>query len=148
MPEGLQLIGGNSHATGPADVPMYELYFDCENSNHAAYQTPPNCGTHTVLIHIDLPVCWDGTGLKPSDTTFPGAPVPFKQAPKNKPCPAAFPKQLPRVQLIIHTGLHNFNGVTFSSGPWYTLHADYWQSWSDQSVLAGDEQFLRTGIIP
>src|SRR4051812_10230732 len=29
VPEGLQLIGGNSHATSPADAKMDQLYFDC-----------------------------------------------------------------------------------------------------------------------
>ena len=147
MPEGLQLIGGNPHATGPP--PMDELYFDCENSTTPASPTPLDCGTHQLQVHVDFPVCWDGVGLTPADTAYPGAvTIPFKVAPKNKPCPAGFPVQLPRVQVIIHTGLHNFNGVVFSSGPWYTLHVDYWQTWADQARLAADEDFLRTGVIP
>lgn len=147
MPEGLQMIAGNAHATGPP--PMYELYFNCVGRSGAS--ATPNCPSgHTMKIHIDFPQCWDGHGLKPTDVVYAGAPVPFADHPTSRPCPAAFPVQLPRLQMIFHTNLtgDQTKSMTFSSGPWYTLHADYWQSWHSQSFLAASEQFIRGGPIP
>jgi hypothetical protein len=149
VPEGLQMVAGNAHATGPP--PMYELYFDCTSSTQPASPTPTGCAVgHGLQAHIIMPGCWDGVGLRPSDVTYSGAPVPFTQFPHAYPCPAAFPVQLPRIQMIFHTNLSGDQRqhLTFSSGPWYTLHADYWQTWKNQLILAADEQFLRTGVIP
>ncbi len=149
MPEGLRMVAGDSHATGPP--PMYELYFDCTNSTQPASPAPTGClQGHGLQAHIDMPNCWDGVGLLPSDVVYAGAPVPFKQHPVSYPCPSAFPVQMPRLQMIFHTSLYGdqTKSLTFSSGPWYTLHADYWQSWKSQSQLAADEQFLRNGVAP
>jgi len=149
VPEGLQMVAGNHAATSAP--PMYELYFDCTNSTQPASPTPTGCAVgHGLQAHLIMPGCWDGVGLRPSDVAYSGAPVPFTQFPKAYPCPAAFPIQLPRIQMIFHTNLtgDQRQSMTFSSGPWYTLHADYWQTWKNQQTLAADENFLRTGQIP
>lgn len=145
MPEGLQSIGADSHATGPP--PMYELYWDCGDKNKTS-STPPTCPASGpgLLAHIDMPTCWDGVGLTPADVRYAGAPVPFVGGPVNYPCPTGY-KTMPRLQLIVHTGLLSGAGLTFSSGPYYTLHGDYWQSWKDQAVLVSLENFLRTGVV-
>lgn len=149
VPEGLQMIAGSAHATSPP--PMYELYFDCTGSTIPASPTPTGCPVgHGLQAHITFPTCWDGVGLTPADVAYAGAPVPFTQAPNDYPCPAAFPVQLPHIQMIFHTTLvgDQTQSLTFSSGPWYTLHADYWQTWSNQTMLQQNENYLRTGVVP
>jgi hypothetical protein len=81
--------------------------------------------------------CWDGTGLNRSDLSYPvGFPATFKANPPGYPCPAGFSHLLPVVSEVIHFGLINPATLSFSSGPYYTLHADYWQTWNDQAKLA------------
>lgn len=151
MAEGQQMIAADAHSTSPP--PMAELFWNCgaDFTNQWPSSTkPPLCpSNHTLQAHLQFPTCWDGTGTKPTDVINPGAPA-FTEAPRFYACPAAFPKTLPHVQLIIHTGLSGTatQQITFSSGPYYTLHGDYWQSWKDQAFLHQAENFLRTGVIP
>jgi hypothetical protein len=151
-PEGLAVVAGDAHATSPP--PKYVVYWNCGGDNTAKYPSlnvPRNdCPSGKSLqAHVTLPECWDGHGLTTADTTYgPVANPNFQQAPTFGPCPAAFPVQLPHVQMILHTGLTgNVSGLSFSSGSPATLHADYWQTW-DQSVLHADENWLRTGVLP
>lgn len=153
IPEGAKIVAGDSHATGPQ--PMYKLFWNCGTDFVDTYPNstkPPQCPqAHPLMAHMMLPPCWNGTGLNPSDFTYPTAPVPFRIEPQYNACPAAFPKQLPHTQEIIHTGLYvggGLNKMTFSSGPYYTLHVDYWQAWSNQSTYQSLENFLRTNKIP
>ena len=151
MPEGLQIVAGDAHATGPQ--PKYILYWNCGGDNTAKYPslaTPRNdCpASNPLQAHITLPECWDGKGLTPSHTAYGPSSNSFQQAPTFGPCPAAFPIQLAHVQMILHTGLSgNVSGLSFSSGPPYTLHADYWQTWN-QAALHANENWLRTGVLP
>lgn len=154
MPEGLQFVIGDSHATTPP--PKYEIYWNCGGSFTSTWPSLnvprndcPNISNKTLQAHITLPGCWDGTGLGVNDTTFAPVVDPnFQQAPRFKACPAAFPIQLPHVQMIIHTKLHgNVSGLSFSSGPPATLHGDYWQTWNQQTLINA-ENWLRTGKLP
>ena len=152
MPEGLQIVVGDSHATTPP--PKYEIYWNCGGDHTGTYPSanaPRNdCPSKwTLQAHITLPGCWDGKGLGVSDTTFAQVVnANFTQAPSFRACPSTFPIQLPHVQMIVHTGLYgNVSGLSFSSGSPATLHGDYWQTWNQQT-LANAENWLRTGQLP
>jgi len=151
-PEGLAVVAGDAHSTGPP--PKHVVYWNCGGDNTAQYPSlnvPRNdCpATKTLQAHNTLPECWDGNGLTTNDVTYgPVANEGFQQAPTFGKCPAAFPIQLPHVQMILHTGLSgNVSGLSFSSGPAYTLHGDYWQTWKQSTLLAA-ENWLRTGKLP
>ena len=154
VPEGLQFVIGNAHATSPP--PKFVLYWNCGGSfvttwpsSTTPYNTCPDTGAHSLQAHLTFPDCWDGTGLTPADTTYgPIKVADFAGGPAFGPCPAAFPIQLPHMQLILHTHIAgDATGLSFSSGPYYTLHGDYWQTWK-QSILQGNENWLRTGVLP
>jgi hypothetical protein len=127
------------------------VYWNCSTGASpgipASVTPPKTCplGGPGLEAHIRLPTCWDGVGLKPSDVTYAGAPA-FTVSAKNFPCPTG-DKTFAQVALILHTGLYSSAGISFSSGAVATLHADYWQSWKSQSLLASLENYLRTGAF-
>jgi hypothetical protein len=78
-----------------------------------------------VVAIIDMPNCWDGTGLEPADVVYAEAGA----------CPSGFEHVLPRISQRIH--LHVMNplapdgsvALSLSSGPFWSMHADFWNTW-------------------
>lgn len=132
IPPGLKIIGGNKDATSADDNPHVSWY--C--GQNATVSTPKmnapyDCSPYSqyrfmdgVVGVVDLPNCWDGVGLAASDVVYP----------VGGECPPGF-HVLPKVSQRIHFGVMNpLNpdgtvGLSLSSGPYYTLHADFWNTW-------------------
>jgi hypothetical protein len=134
IPAGLQMVAGNRDATSPGENP--HVGWNCGqtvNATSPTYDEPYDCTPWAkhyqfvdgVVAVIDFPSCWSGTGLRPEDVVYPVAGQ----------CPAAFPHVLPRISERVHLGIMdptNPDGtiaLTLSSGPTYTLHADFWNTW-------------------
>jgi hypothetical protein len=135
-PTGLFYIAGDAHATQPP--PENTLFWNCGTGQTANWTTPQPCpvgNTAGLNAHLVYPNCWDGTGLQPADLSYPvGYPATFAENPPGYPCPAAYPHLLPVLQEVIHFGVVDPAQLAFSSGAYWTLHVDYWQT--DQPTLA------------
>ena len=83
-----------------------------------------------VVAVIDFPSCWNGTGLRPEDVAYPVAGA----------CPSGFGHLIPKLSERVHLGVMDPNhedgtlALTLSSGPWYTLHADFWNTWQQERL--------------
>ncbi len=133
IPAGLKMIGGNKEAASSDENPDVSWYCGQNASvNTPKMNAPYDCSPYSqypfmdgVVGVVDLPSCWDGVGLEPSDVVYP----------IGGECPAGFPHQLARVSERIHFGVMNpMNtdgtvGLSLSSGPYYSLHADFWNTW-------------------
>jgi Domain of unknown function (DUF1996)/Divergent InlB B-repeat domain len=151
IPAGLQFIGGDFMATGP--LPTWEVRWYCGAG--AAGSTP--ISTHPydctpyaiqypfvdgVVGVVNFPRCWDGAGLAPTDIAYPvdGAGID---------CPSGFPELLPLVSERVHFGIWDpcagaepcgpdnpdtKVALTLASGPYYTLHADFWNTWQQPAL--------------
>ncbi|MGH2660939.1 MAG: DUF1996 domain-containing protein [Actinomycetota bacterium] len=133
IPPDLKFVGGNRAAASPAENP--HVFWYCGATNEVKtpkMDAPYDCTPWSqyrfvdgVVGVVDLPNCWNGTGLGPTDVVYPVAGQ----------CPAGYPHVLPRVSERVHFGIMNpLNpdgsvGMTLSSGPYYTLHADFWNTW-------------------
>lgn len=137
-PAGLYFVAGNADATAPP--PENVLFWNCGTGQTPNVTTPPPICPRRgpgLNAHLVFPNCWDGTGLTPADLSYPsGFPKTFAKNPPGSPCPAGFPVLLPVLQEIIHFGHIDASTLSFSSGPYYTLHVDYWQTWNDQAELS------------
>ena len=138
IPPGLQMIGGNPMAASPADNP--HVSWSCGQTN--AVKTPredlpydctpwaDNAFVDGIVASIDFPSCWNGTGLTPEAVAYP----------VNGFCPAGFPHVIPKLSERVHFGIMNpLNldgslGFILSSGPAYTLHADFWNTWQQERL--------------
>lgn len=137
-PAGLWFVSGDAHATAPP--PENTLFWNCGTGQTPNVTTPPaTCPASGpgLNAHLVYPNCWDGAGTDRADLSYPaGFPATFTANPPGYPCPAAYPHLLPVLQEIIHFGHIDSTTLAFSSGAYYTLHVDYWQTWNDQSKVA------------
>lgn len=138
IPPGLQMIGGDMHATSGADNP--HVSWACGFTvalGTPRRDTPYDCTSFDshpfvdgVIAIIDMPNCWDGIGLRPENVTYPVA----------GDCPPSFPRVLPRLSQRIHYGIMNpLNpdgsvALSLSSGPYYSMHSDFWNTWQQERL--------------
>jgi hypothetical protein len=133
IPQGLKFVGGKMDALSAADNP--HVSWNC--GANVSLKTPKMDAPYDcrpwaqyrfvdgVVGIVDMPNCWNGVGLEPSDVVYPVAGS----------CPPGFNHVLARVSQRIHFGVMNpLNPdgtvrLTLSSGPYYTLHADFWNTW-------------------
>jgi Domain of unknown function (DUF1996) len=138
IPAGLQIIGGNKTALTAAENP--HVSWNCGQTT--AVRTPRadapyDCAPWSsygfvdgVIGSIDLPNCWDGRGLRPEDVVYP----------VSGSCPEGFAHVLPKLSERVHFGIMNpLNpdgsvALSLASGPYYTLHADFWNSWQQERL--------------
>lgn len=118
-PEGLQLIGGGITTKSTA-------YWSCGKPASKHYLTIPACGpTNNLTANVFFPNCIkDGTSIYATI------------------CPSGY-TQIPSIHFNIHYaaglgargwGLDSDFMKGMNNGQ--SLHGDYWQTWSDQSMLA------------
>jgi hypothetical protein len=168
LPKDIRIIGGDPHATSWRDNPPVSWFcgegsplrpwpYDCR-----PYQTPKEDGVRAVVA---MPYCWDGERLDSADhRSHVIYPAPRDRTPHKDPapCPASHPVNIPSVSIRLHFAFKdpcaganpcgpNSGGrkvrLRFSSGPYYTLHADFWNVWIQRRldelhrkcILAGRE---------
>jgi hypothetical protein len=141
----LQLIGGDSHATGPTGSKQM-IEFACGNGgSHSSpvRPAPYDCtaangvsNTDGVVAIVTFPYC----GVAPAD----GVPTAYGD-PVTGNCGGATPVTYGQVQIHEHLGL-NATGyqagsrLNFSSGPYWTFHGDWMNGWNQaklQSLVSG-----------
>ena len=138
IPAGLQMVGGNKEAQSPAENP--HVTWSCgqtKNVRTPPKDTPYDCTPWAsygfvdgIVAAIEFPSCWNGTGLRPEDVTYP----------VSGQCPSGFGHVIPRLSERVHYGVMNPIGpdgalaFELSSGPWYTLHADFWNTWQQDRL--------------
>jgi hypothetical protein len=150
IPPRLQMIGGNKEATSPAENPHVRWYCGQIKSQRTPLEdTPYDCRpwksfgfVDGVVALIEMPRCWDGVGLTPEDVAYQVAGR----------CPPEFPRVLPRLSERIHMGIMNpLNpdgtvALTLSSGAFYTMHADFWNTWQQERLDQLVEECLAAGV--
>ena len=133
FPADLRLVTGNAHATSEGGNPKLgsEIYWGCsDNSENGKPKSPINCSTGIITLHVGFPNCWDGVNTDSADhkshVVYPNSGV----------CPADHPVAVPRLIARFEYAVGtDSSGITLSSGPYYTIHGDFWNTW-DQTHLA------------
>jgi hypothetical protein len=150
IPAGLQMIGGSKLAQSPDENPHVRWY--CGRRTGVAtpiMATPYDCSpwrqypfVDGVVAIIDLPSCWDGTGLTPEHVAYR----------VGGGCPADFPHVLPRLSERLHLSVMNplapdgTVSLTLSSGPYWTMHADFWNTWQQERLDELVAQCIDAGV--
>lgn len=134
IPPGLKMIGGNRFATSAADNPNVRWYCGETASvktprEPVPYDCTPWADRYAfvdgIVAIVDMPSCWNGTGLEPSDVVYP----------VQGRCPSDFPRVLPKISQRIHLGVMSPIGpaggmaLTLSNGPYFMMHSDFWNTW-------------------
>jgi len=143
FPPDLRMVAGNSHAMGPGENPElgHEIYWGCsDNSVGGKPVAPPaSCPTGIITLHLGFPNCWDGVLTHVNDT-------PHLRYPSGGACPPGFAHALPRLILRTEYPVGASTGtVTLSSGPTFTAHADFWNTWDQAKLQALVDTCLNGG---
>lgn len=140
FPAGLQMVGGNKDAQSFGSNP--HVRWSCGETRtiktprmRVPYDCTPYAAEHAfvdgVIAIVDFPSCWDGVGLGPDSVAYP----------VESSCPAGFRHRLPLISERVHYGIMNPIGadgttvaLTLSSGPYWTYHADFWNTWQQDRL--------------
>jgi hypothetical protein len=142
-PPAIQMVAGVHDAASAADNPRQ--YWNCAG-NTPLSDHPYDCSGYSpgdVVAGVDFPNCWNGSGLARTDVSYP---VTVGGA-----CPVGFEHVLPTISLRVHFGIKDPCAgatpcgpddpdtnveISLASGPYYTFHADFWNTW-DPAALDG-----------
>ena len=149
-PFGLQMIAGNAEATSPGDDLQATWSCGAEGARRTPIADHPyDCTPYaerwsfvdSVVARLQFPDCWDGIGLTPDDVVYA----------VDRTCPVGFRNRLPSFRTQIHFGIldpcepgaecgpssTDENVIlSLSSGPYFTLHADFWNTWHPRILAA------------
>jgi Domain of unknown function (DUF1996) len=132
FPPNFRMLTGNMHATSEADNPYLgrEIYYGCSDNSETGKPTSPvNCATGIISLHVGFPNCWDGVNLDSPDHKS------HVVYPKSGLCPADHPVALPRIIMRLEYPVGtDSSGIVLSSGPYYTAHGDFWNTWDQQAL--------------
>jgi Domain of unknown function (DUF1996) len=130
-PAGLKMVTGRAKATSVARNPKLgsELYYGCSNNSTGKLTAPPNCSTGLISVHIGFPNCWNGVDLDSRNHRSHMA-WPRQNSSGGYVCPKSHPVPIVRIimRLEFETGAKTKN-FRLSSGPAYTLHGDFFNTW-------------------
>lgn len=124
-PPGFMMVAGR----GPADPsPGHEVIAWSCGSSAARGDTPPACPPDTTLrLVITFPDCWDES----RQTSF-GSAAYVRYSDDG--CPATHPVPIPQLQMAIDYPPVDPEGLSFSSGPIDSAHADFWNTWNQTKL--------------
>jgi Domain of unknown function (DUF1996) len=129
FPPGLKVIAGDGHATSRQDTNF--VYWGCSTLGGAdpARDHPIDCGTGWVTAHVNFPDCWDGVRRDSVDHKRHMAYSIDPNDDDRYRCPRHHPVPVPRLIFALEWPVHDGTRIRLSSGPFYTLHADFWNAW-------------------
>lgn len=141
FPRGLRMIVGDAHATASQDLNV--IRWRCVNGS-IVDPARPHCiddptvsGTPKLRLVINFPNCWDGANIDSADHKS------HVYRSLTTSCPATHPVPIPRIQMLVtypsaggpdadENGLPG--AVKLSSGGQLTMHADFFDAWSDLAL--------------
>lgn len=146
-PWGMTSVVGNSRATSEATEGPH-LRFTCGSLDGLGSNAPQDCtGVGPVTAELTFPDCFDGSGQLYFDYVPAGIASKHFAYSVAGTCPSAFPTQIAQLVTQQHfmdprTGAQMVNplntdgtvGLSFASGPYYTYHGDYLDSWSTDTL--------------
>jgi hypothetical protein len=136
VPSGLQMVAGDAHSTGLQ--PTTILLWSCGDGTPKR-STPYDCQSWLkvnkggVTALVKFPTCWDGSGLTRDHVAY---------TTRSGSCPAGFGHRIPQVRMFLKTGILNPRNpagqirISFSSGPHYSLHGDFFSAWDQARMNA------------
>jgi fibronectin type 3 domain-containing protein len=159
FPADFRMIAGDKLAPSPGANP--HVRWNCGGNTTPMSDHPYNCsgysgsGVDGVTAHVDFPECWDGTSIDSGDH------VSHLAYEDGDGCPGRHPVRVPRLRLRVHYGVQDpclgatpcgpadsDGNVRFelSSGPYYTMHADFWNTWKQAAFESAVDGCLNAHV--
>jgi hypothetical protein len=142
-PPGLKIVAGDGHATGLQSTKV--VAWSCQGSSGTGLATMRDCGSSLVKVLIKFPSCWDGVHKDSADHKS-HMHYSIKKGGGRRGCPKSHPVPVPELTYSISLPFHNGSNVHLSSGPFYTMHADFVNSWVQKSLRRLVDRCIHAGI--
>lgn len=125
MPTGLRMVAGDPSARAPqADqVGWFEEHRNPKNNTRGSRDMITARNSSQVTLRVNFPQCWNGTELDSPDHRSHMAYVADGE------CPRTHPHLLPQLTMFVRYRAVGGSPFELSSGPWHTMHADFWNAW-------------------
>ena len=133
FPTGLRVVAGSAKATGPQDATVTK--WACTGVGLPSPNGIPIC-FGSLVLDVFFPDCWDGKHLDSVDHKMHMA---YAQPPGDVPnrlCPSTHPIAVPAIRMEVNYSARGGPGVTLSSGPAFTAHADFFNAWDPNRLAA------------
>lgn len=141
-PPGLMLVAGDRSADAPQ--PLSVVAWSCGVAA-ARSAAPPTCPSGTTLrLLVTFPDCWDGEHLRPTAIDDVTSHASYSSAGE---CPTSHPVPIPQLQFAVDHPPVDPAGLTLSSGPIESAHADFWNAWNQEKLITEVELCLHRGVV-
>ena len=132
FPPGLKVIAGNANATHLQSTRV--VAWSCQGSSGTGRATMRDCGSggHVKAL-IKFPSCWDGVH-KDSANHKSHMTYATRLGGGRRGCPRGHPVPVPELTISISFPVRSGAGVKLASGPFYTLHADFFNAWNQTAL--------------
>jgi len=127
FPPDFRMVAGGDTIAAPSVA-----YWSCDDQAVTRTPLPGACPLNkTVHANVSFPSCWDGESLDAFDhrshVAYPAV---------DGGCPDTHPIMVPRVTVIVRYGIRDATGAMLSSGLPTSLHADFWNTWQQDALVA------------
>jgi hypothetical protein len=142
-PHGLKLLAGDAHATGKQKIAL--VNWGCADGYPTSNQTaPPDCNkprpngkpnSHVLKVDVIFPSCLavDSTGAPLTESLDHRSHAEYPKS--TGVCPVDHPYAVPVLRLSYdYPAPADPTTFALSSGPYYTLHGDFINAWTDANL--------------
>lgn len=141
-PKSLKIIAGNPRASGPQSTRV--VAWSCQGSSGTGTDHIRDCGSGNVKVMIKFPECWDGRRRDSADHKDHMRYA--RRVSGRRICPRSHPIEVPELTTTVIYPISNGDGVSLSSGPYYTMHADFWNAWKQRTLKRIIHRCIHAGI--
>jgi hypothetical protein len=99
-------------------------------SHNSRFGATPSIGAFTTNFIIKFPECWDGVHTDSPDH------ISHMAYATGMGCPSSHPVRVPALTMVVRYPIQRLFGLTLSSGPLFTMHADFWNTWDQPGLEA------------
>ncbi len=141
FPANLKMIAGTATARAAQGVAITS--WSCTRTRGVS-TTIPTCSTgsafrSTLRLQVNFPNCWDGSRLDSADHKSHMA------YSSDRACPASHPVAVPALTILIRYPVSG-TGAELSSGGQFSGHADFVNSWNQETLAALIDRYLNRGV--
>jgi Domain of unknown function (DUF1996) len=142
FPKSLQIIAGNANARRRQSTRV--VAWSCQGSSGTGTSRIRDCGSRNIKVMIKFPECWDG---RRKDSRDHKSHMRYaRRVNGRRVCPRSHPVEVPELTTTIIYPVNNGRGVRLSSGPYYTMHADFWNVWRQRALKRIINRCIKAGI--
>ena len=142
-PTGFEVVAGNAKAT--AEQSKSVVKFTCSGGTTGSFSAPPTCPAGSLLkVVVFTPNCLTHALVQVADGQNDTAQTAYAT---NGVCPAGFdPIAQARIEVKYPAGVDGRGTVAFASGPYYTMHADWFNGWDHATLDRFVQGCINTGV--